>query len=174
MFFVRASGAPAPLLRPMREVLMRLVPDRPIFASLVADDVAQQLAGVEANAFQTLGVAGVGLFLALLGVHGVLAYAVRRRAREFGIRGAIGATRGKIAGMVLRDATLLTIGGLAVGLPAALTASRLISKLLYGTSPRDPLVYVAVASAVALVAIAASVVPALRATRIAPTEALRS
>jgi predicted permease len=173
-FYVRANGPPAPLLRPMREILMRLVPDRPVFASPVADDVARQLAGVEANAIQTLGVAGVGLFLALLGVHGVLAYAVRRRTREFGIRGAIGATRGKIAGMVLRDATLLTVGGLALGLPAALAASRLIAELLFGTSARDPVVYTVVASAVALVAIAAAVVPALRATRVAPTEALRS
>lgn len=173
-FYVEAGGAPAPLLRPVREALARLVPDRPVSTGLVADQVADQLEGVRLNAIQLLAFAAVGLGLALTGVYGVLAYAVGRRAREIGIRGALGASRGRIAGLVLREAALLTLAGLALGYPAATAASRLIEGLLYGTSRTDPGVFVAVAAAVAAVVALASWIPARRAARVDPLTALRA
>lgn len=173
-FLVSAAGAPAGLLRPVREVLVRLVPDRPVFASLVSEEVEAQLSGVRVTAWQMLGFALVGLGLALVGIYGVLSYAVGRRTREIGIRGALGASRGVLGRMVLLDAARLAGLGLAIGLPLAVVASRLIEGLLHGTSRTDPAVYVLIAATVLVVALAASWIPARRASRVDPAEALRS
>ncbi|HKW08782.1 MAG TPA: ABC transporter permease, partial [Gemmatimonadaceae bacterium] len=145
-YLVRATRglAPQSLLRPTRLALIRSVPDRPVFTSLVAEQVANQLAGVRTNAFQILGFALIGLILALVGIHGVLAYTVSRRTREIGIRGALGATRGALRAMVLRDALLLVGIGLVIGLPVAALVTPLIGELLHGTRVSDPGVYAAV------------------------------
>jgi putative ABC transport system permease protein len=173
-YFVRTDGAASSVLRPMREVLVRLVPDRPTFSSLLADGVATQLRGVRTNAMQVLGFALVGLVLALIGVHGVLSYIVGQRTRELGIRGALGATRTSLGGMVLAGTVRLALAGLAIGLPIAVLAARLIGGLLYGTSPTDPVVYAAVGVVVLVVAVLASWIPARRASRVDPLVALRS
>src|SRR5262249_47285500 len=148
-FFVRAAGRPAPLLKPSREVLVRLVPDRPVFTTLMSEQIDQQLSGVRLNAMQIEGFAVVGLFLAVLGIYGVLSYTVGRRTREIGIRGALGATRTGIGAMVLRDALGLTAIGLVIGLAVATSATSLIGSLLHGTSRTEPVVYVLVALGVA-------------------------
>jgi putative ABC transport system permease protein len=173
-FFLRTAGTPAPLLRPVRQLLARLVPDRPVFASPMAQPLADQLGRVRLNALQIIAFALVGLALALLGIHGVLSYAVGRRTHEIGIRGALGATRGGIERMVLADAARLTLAGLALGLPLAALASKLIRGMLYGTNPRDPFVYAAVALAVIVVSLAAAWAPARRAARVDPLIALRA
>jgi putative ABC transport system permease protein len=173
-FYVRATVDPAPLLKPIRELLARLVPDRPVFASLTAEQVSDQLGGVRVNAFQILGFAVVGLGLALMGIYGLLSYAVSRRTQELGVRGALGASRGQLTTLVLVDAIRLTVIGLAIGLPLASVAVRPIQSALYGTSPTDPLVYGVVGVAVVVVTVAASLVPARRASRVDPLVALRS
>ena len=173
-FLARSAAAPAAILRPMRELLVREVPDRPVFATSVADQVADQLRGVRTNATQILAFAAVGLFLALLGVFGVLAYTVGARVREIGIRAALGATRGRIAGMVMGEALVLTTVGTAMGLAAATLAMRPLAALLHGTRPTDPVVYAAVAMVVFLVALVASWIPARRAARVDPLVALRA
>ena len=173
-FFVRAASGPAPLLRPMREILVRLVPDRPVFAALLSENVNDQLSGVRLNALQVMAFALVGLFLALLGIHGVLSYAVGRRTQEIGIRGALGATRGGIERMVLGDALRLTALGVVLGLPVAVLVTRPIRGMLYGTSPTDPVVYGAVALAVGVVSVVAGYAPARRAARVDPVIALRA
>ena len=175
-FLVRAADglAPAALLRPTRQALIRAVPDRPLFTQLESELVARQLGGVRTNALQILGFAAIGLVLALIGVHGVLAYTVSRRTREIGIRGALGASRGKLRVMVLRDAMVLVLIGLAIGLPMAAFASRYMSELLHGTKVSDPLVYLAVAAVVVVASAVASWIPARRASRVDPLIALRS
>ncbi|HEU5219344.1 MAG TPA: FtsX-like permease family protein, partial [Gemmatimonadales bacterium] len=173
-FFVASRTGPAPLLKPTRELLARLVPDRPVFGSLLAEDVSTQLGGVRLNAIQILAFALVGFGLALLGIHGVLSYTVRQRTQEIGIRGALGASRGGIERMVLMDAARLTGFGLLVGLPAAAFATRLIKGMLYGTSPTDPSVFVLVGAVVALVSLAAAYAPARRAAKVDPVIALRA
>lgn len=173
-FFVRATSGPAPLLRPVREILVRLVPDRPVFAALLAENVADQLSGVRLNALQVMAFALVGLFLALLGIHGVLSYAVGRRTQEIGIRGALGATRGGIERMVLGDALRLTAIGVTLGMPVALLVTKPIRGMLYGISPTDPVVFVGVALAVAAVSLVAGYAPARRASRVDPVIALRA
>ena len=172
-FFVAASR-PEPLLRQVSMLLTRLVPDRPVFTTLVSATVTQQLGGVRTNAMQILAVAVVGLLLAVIGVYGVLSFDVIRRTREIGIRSALGASRARIAGSTLTDAVRLTAIGIAVGVPLALFATRYISSLLYTTSPRDPMVYGSVVLCIAAVSIVAAYIPARRATRVDPIVALRS
>jgi predicted permease len=175
-FLVRATNglAPQTLLRPTRLALIRAVPDRPLFTELVAKQLSLQLEGVRTNALQILGFALIGLVLALVGVHGVLAYTVSRRTREIGIRGALGASQGRLRVMVLRDALLLVVIGLAIGLPVAAFASRFLEELLHGTSIVNPAVYVAVTAIVVVAAFVASWIPARRAARVDPVIALRS
>jgi predicted permease len=175
-FIVRARDglAPETLLRPARQTLIRAVPDRPLFTELVADQVRRQLAGVRTNAFQILGFAVLGLLLALVGVHGVLAYTVSRRTREIGIRGALGASQATIRVMVLRDALILVAVGLLIGLPLAAFAARFIRELLHGTNVADPSVFAAVVAIMVIASLVASWIPARRASRVDPIIALRS
>jgi putative ABC transport system permease protein len=118
--------------------------------------------------------AGSALVLASVGIYGVLAFTVASRTRELGVRMAIGATRGTVIGLVLRDGMTWAIGGIAAGLIAAFAAARLIASLLFEIPARDPLTFAAVGGAVTLVALAASAIPALRAVRIDPTIAMRA
>lgn len=173
-FLIRAGGGTAPLLKPIRETLARLVPDRPLNATTMTTRVDQQLAGVRANAYQVLGFAAVGLALAVLGVYGVLAFSVGQRTQEIGIRGALGAGAGRIRRMVLRDTAMLAAAGLAIGLPLAAAAARWLSDLLHGTSPTDPAVLGAVAVVTMVAALLAGYLPARRAARADPLVALRS
>jgi putative ABC transport system permease protein len=173
-FLIKARVPPARLLQPVRATLARLVPDRPVSATLMAQRVSDQVAGVRLNAIQILAFAAVGLCLSLLGIYGVLSYAVGRRTREIGIRSALGATRGGIERMVLADAARLTLAGLLLGMPAAFWGSQVIRSLLYGTDRADPMVYGAVALGTALAALAAAYLPARRAARVDPARALRA
>jgi predicted permease len=164
-FYVRTVSPPGQLLRPLRQTLASLVPDRPVFTITVSDQANNQFRGVRLDAEQTLGFALLGLMLALIGIYGVLSYAVGQRTREIAIRGALGATRGAIAAMVVGDALRLAAGGLAIGLIVAALGSRTIAGLLHGTSARDPVVYVAVAVAVTVTTAIASYLPARQAAR---------
>jgi predicted permease len=173
-FLIRADQGPQPLLKPVRETLARLVPDRPLFASLASDNVSDQLGGVRVNAYQVLGFAVVGFGLALMGIYGVLSYAVGRRTQEIGIRGALGASRGRLTRMVLLDAGRLVGIGLVVGVLLSFAATNLISSMLYGTNRTDPLVYAGVIALVVAVSFAASWLPARRASKVDPLVALRN
>lgn len=175
-FVVRGMDglSPQALLRPARKALIRAVPDRPLFTGLVSEQIDRQLAGVRTNALQILGFALIGLVLALIGVHGVLAHAVSRRTREIGIRGALGASRAAIRMMILREALLLVAIGLAIGLPVAVLAAPFMGELLHGTRISDVRVYAAVASVVLATSLIASWIPARRASSVDPLTALRS
>ena len=172
--FFAASSRPEPLLRQASQLLTRLVPDRPVFTSLVSQTVQQQLGGVRTNAMQILAFAIVGLLLAVIGVYGVLSFDVSRRTREIGIRSALGASRARIAANTLMDAAKLMGVGVAVGIPVAMFSTRLIGSLLYTTSPRDPVVYGSVVLCIAVVSLVAAYVPARRAVRVDPIVALKS
>jgi ABC-type antimicrobial peptide transport system permease subunit len=117
---------------------------------------------------------GVALLLAGIGVFGVINYSVAQRRRELGVRAALGASRGELYATVLKDAILLTISGVAIGLAAAVPASRLMTSQLYGVTPGDPLTYAAITALLAGVGIVAALVPASRAARVDPMIALRA
>jgi ABC-type antimicrobial peptide transport system permease subunit len=117
--------------------------------------------------------AGLALFLSAVGLYGLLALAVAQRNREIGIRMALGASRRQAVALVVRDAAVLVSIALAVGLAAALGAGRLLAHDLYGVGPRDPLTFLAALALLTATAALASWVPARRASRVEPLEAIR-
>ena len=117
--------------------------------------------------------AAVALSLASVGLYGVLGYAVTRRTNEIGIRMALGATRGTVLWSVLRESWILVAIGVAIGVPAALALTRLLSSLLYGVTPTDPWVLSGAVACLLVVALAAASQPARRALRVDPLVALR-
>jgi len=130
-----------------------------------------------ARRFQTAllaSFAGIALFLALVGLYGVIAYSVKQRSGEIGIRMAMGASQGAVVGMVLRQGARLAIAGLVLGLAAALALTRLIAGWLYGVSPMDPATLATVAGLLLAVSLAACALPAWKAARIDPVAALRA
>lgn len=130
--------------------------------------------GEERFIAQLCGVfSGLALLLAGIGVYGVMSYAISRRAGEIGMRMALGAGQRRVIGMVLRETMLVLLVGIAIGLPVALGATRLISAMLAGFSVNDPLAFGAAILALLLIGVAAGFVPAARAARINPIAALR-
>jgi putative ABC transport system permease protein len=117
--------------------------------------------------------AGIALVLTAVGLYGVMAQSVAQRTQEIGIRMALGASREDVRAMVLWRGTFLSLAGTAIGVISALALARLIESLLYQIPPRDPMTYIGVCGILALVALLASYVPALRATRLDPMVALR-
>ncbi len=115
----------------------------------------------------------IALVLAAVGIFGVISYSVSRRTREIGIRIALGATRASVRSLVIRESAKLVFFGLAAGIPAALVLTRFLSTLLFDVRPADPLTFIGVAVLLALVALAASYIPARRAMRVDPMVALR-
>jgi predicted permease len=132
--------------------------------SLTRDRLMAALAGVFGLLAATL---------AVVGLYGVIAYMVTRRQNEIGVRIALGATRGSVIGLVLREAILLLVFGLAVGTGLALWAGKAIASLVYGMTPRDPVTLASAVALLAMVALLASYAPAWRASRLQPMDALR-
>jgi putative ABC transport system permease protein len=136
---------------------------------LVSGSVAQpRFRTIILTAFSLLA-----LVMASIGIYGVMSYLVIQRTREFGIRLSLGATPSSVLRLVLRRATVLIGAGTCLGLAGSALLVRFIAKLLFGTAPLDPLTFAAVPILLAAVALAASYIPARRATRIDPTVALR-
>jgi ABC-type antimicrobial peptide transport system permease subunit len=115
----------------------------------------------------------LALVLAAVGLYGIMSYAVARRTSEFGIRMALGATRGAVLGMVLRDSLRIFIAGATIGVAAALGMTRFVASLLFGVSTRDPLAIAISIFVLAAIAFAAAFLPAYKAARTDPTTALR-
>jgi predicted permease len=118
--------------------------------------------------------ASVALLLGVIGIYGVMSYVVSQRTGEIGVRLALGAEPGGVAGMIVRQGGMVALAGIAAGLVAAVAGSRLIASLLYGVSPRDPRVFAATALTLLCVALFACWLPARRAARLSPIEALRA
>ncbi len=117
--------------------------------------------------------AGLAIILTIVGLYGVMTYSVSRRTREIGVRMAMGAQRSSVLTMVLRDAALLLLAGIAIGAVSAMASASILQSMLYATGPRDPLVMALVCAALALVGLGAAYIPALRAARVDPMVALR-
>ncbi len=117
--------------------------------------------------------AGIALLLAAIGIYGLMSYSVEQRMQEIGIRVALGAGRGKVLAMIVRQGMTLAGVGVVLGLGVAYGVTRLLATLLFGIKARDPATFAAVAAAVAMVSLAATLAPARRAAAVAPSEALR-
>ncbi|HSR43333.1 MAG TPA: FtsX-like permease family protein, partial [Longimicrobiales bacterium] len=172
---VRAAGDPEALVPGVRRVLRDLDPNVPVSEIRTLEAVVREALREERlNLALVASFAAASLLLAALGVYGVVANAVVRRRGEIGLRMAIGARAGRVVRTVLRDGLVLVAAGLALGLPAAWAASRLLGALLFGVRPFDPWTYGAVGLLLAAVAVLAAWIPARRVTRIDPAEALRT
>jgi putative ABC transport system permease protein len=136
--------------------------------------IAQSVAVPRFNMLLLSVFAALALVLTAVGIYGVIAYSVAQRTHEIGVRMAIGAARADVVRLVLKDAVLVAGAGVALGIAAAALLSRLMDSLLFGVTPRDPLTFAIGGGALLLVALAASGIPALRATRVEPVKALRS
>jgi predicted permease len=171
---VRTSADPATLRSAMREAVLAIDPAEPIsnfetMTEAVADSLAPRRFVVT-----LLGVfAAMALSMAVLGLYGVISYAVTQRTQEFGIRMALGAQRGEILEMVVGQGARLAGAGAAIGLAASLAFGRLLKSQLFEVSPFDPLTFAGMAVILIAAAMLASYIPARRATRVDPVEALR-
>jgi len=173
-FTVRTTGDPSALLKASEQAIWDVEKDQPIFnafpMSLLA---AQSLTLRRARTILLTGFAGLALVLTAVGLYGVTAYTVAQRTREIGIRMALGARRGDVLRLILRQGTCLVLIVEAIGIVGALALARLIASLLYGVRATDPWTFVSVGAVLALVALAACYIPARRASKIEPTVALR-
>jgi putative ABC transport system permease protein len=139
----------------------------------VEEVVAESIAQPRFYMLLLAAFASVALVLAAIGIFGVMSYTVSQRTREIGIRMALGARGNSVVSMVVRQAMLLALAGLALGLVAGLALSRTMTTLLFELSPTDPFTFATVATVLALVAFLASYLPARRAATVDPMVALR-
>jgi len=170
---IRFKAAPIPV-NELREVVAKVAPGVPIYrVSTMEQRVSSQLQQSHFDTFLLTIFAATALLLAAIGIYGVLSYTVVQRTRDIGIRMALGATQGNIAREVLSQGLLLTGLGAAIGIAGALAGARLIASLLFGVHPTDLATFLVVALVLAIVALVASYLPARRASRVDPMEALR-
>ncbi len=168
-----ATGDAEGLTPAVRAVLQRLDPELPLFGvETMTGRIDESLAARRVPLILLAVFAGVALFLAVVGIYGALAYSVTQRRREIGIRMAMGSAPEEVFRRVVAQGLRVTGVGLATGVAAALLLTRLIRSLLFGVAPTDPLILVAVTGVLALADLAACVLPARRATRVDPVEAL--
>ncbi|MGC2698533.1 MAG: ABC transporter permease [Candidatus Angelobacter sp.] len=175
VFVLRAGNDPLALAGPARKVIQQMDSELPVSQMRTMEAVISQT--FSRQQFSTVLLGGfslASLLLAAIGIYGLLTYSVTQRTREIGVRIALGAEPGSIVRMVVASGTRMVITGAAAGLAAALALSGLMKSLLFGIGPRDPLTFIAVPAVLVAVALVAAYVPARRAARVSPMEALRT
>jgi ABC-type antimicrobial peptide transport system permease subunit len=174
-FVVRTTDDAAALIPTLRARIWEVDSTLPIYdASTVSTLVAQTLAPRRFVTYLLSVLAGLAFLLATLGIYGMLVFSTTQRTREIGIRIAVGGNARDIVRLVIGESARLIAAGVALGLLGSLAAARLVGALLYSTSPTDPLTLAATTTVLATVALLACYVPAKRATRIDPLNALRA
>jgi predicted permease len=172
---IRMTGPAAPLAFAARALVAKTAPDVPAPVMTTMDSQIDASIGAERMmAMLAVFFAVSALLVTGIGLYGTLAYATARRTSEIGIRMALGAQRLQVVAMVFRENAWVAVCGSALGLGIALAASRVLASFLYNTSVRDPLVLIGSVAALAMIACAASLIPAIRAARIEPIQALRT
>ena len=167
------SGSETAVLGPVREAFKRVDANLPISIRPMSEIVAENALQWSIGSLLLRVFGALALLLASLGIYGVVAYSVAQRRREIGIRMALGATGREIRSMVVGEGLRLTALGTAIGLVLALVVARLLSAVLFGVSPFDPVTFAAVAGIFAVTAVVASVLPASEAARTNPVIVLR-
>jgi predicted permease len=171
----RASTAPAVIEPMLVDAVTRAAPGLPPYdVTSMPDRLDGQTTRERLAVRLMLGFAMAALLLAVIGVYGVISYGVSMRTREIGIRSALGATRAQAVWMVLRGALPPLVSGIILGLAGVAALQRFVRSLLYGADPGDPLILGGTAVLLLAIGVAASVVPAVRASRVAPVTALRA
>ena len=171
---VRTSLSPASIAPSLRKAVQAIDPDLPLQEIRTQQgqiDASMQQERIIAALTASFGV--LALVLASVGVYGVMAYSVAQRTSEIGIRMALGALPREVLTMVLREATWIAFVGITCGIGTTLLSTRLVTSLLYGLHPNDPVILATSALLLALVGLVASWVPARRAAAVEPMQALR-
>jgi len=172
---VRTRRAPGPLAAAIEQEIHAIDPELPLYAVRTMDEAMARTLAQRRFAMRLLGLfAAAALLLSAIGLYGVITYSVAQRTREIGIRIALGAQPSDVRRMLLREGGRLAVLGVGGGLAGAFLLTRAMSALLYGVGPRDPVTFASVPALLAGVALAATYLPARRASRIDPLDALRS
>jgi ABC-type antimicrobial peptide transport system permease subunit len=169
-----SSERPATVFESIRRANEQMSSEQVVFGAQTMNDIIASSLGQRHFTMILFGVfAGLALLLSSVGIYSVVSYITAQRTQEIGVRVALGAQRSDVLRMILREGAKMTAAGVVVGLLAALGLTRLLTKLLFGVSPTDPFTFIAVASFLAVVALAACYIPARRAARVDPMVALR-
>jgi hypothetical protein len=173
-FVVRMASVPPDVESVLRKAIKSVEPTLIVRRARIGDDyVREALAPTRFSMALLSAFAFVALVLSVVGLYGSIAYTVSQRTREIGIRVALGASPSAILGLVLGDGVRLALAGLIIGLAAAAATTRVLTSLLYSVTPGDPVTFIIIGGAVALIALLASYIPARRAARVDPVFALR-
>jgi predicted permease len=171
---VKSKADPAALTSSIREVVQAIDKDQPIFAIVTMNELVSDSVATRRITLVLLGLfSGLALILGAIGIYGVISYSVAQRTHEIGIRAALGAQRRDVLRLVMGAGTKIVLFGIAFGIAGALALTRLMASLLFEVKPADFTTFTAVTVLLALVALAASYVPARRAMRVDPIVALR-
>ena len=172
---VKTASDPLALVAPVREQIRALDASLPVADVRTMEDVVGATMSTPRFTGLLLGTFAVlALLLSAIGIYGVLSYLVSRRTREIGIRVAVGAGRAQVLRMILGNGLTLALAGVGIGMAVASLTSGLMRGLLHGVAPDDPLTFLVVGATLTLVALAASIAPAWRATRVDPVVALKA
>jgi predicted permease len=173
-YMLRTSNASTGLLPSIQQAVRQADPNQPVSEVRTMSEIHDMwMAGPRLYMVLVVVFAGIAMILAAIGIYGMIAFAVSSRTHEIGIRMALGAHRSSVLGLIIRRGLLLSLGGSLLGLVGSLALTRLLSSVLYAVQPHDPVTLVVVALALNAVALVACYIPARRATRIDPMEALR-
>jgi predicted permease len=172
-FEVRSDGSPLPLIPSIKAVLAEVNPRFTIDFTPLERQVSESLRLPRTLATLSGFFGSLALLLATIGLYGIMSYSVTRRRNEIGVRIALGAAQSRVVRMVVGEVGRMVVAGIIVGTLLTLSVTRLVSSFLYGVKPTDPATMVISAAALAIVAVAAAMLPAWRAARIDPVSALR-
>jgi putative ABC transport system permease protein len=173
--FVRTSGEPTALLPTLRTIVREMDPGLALSRVATMEELMRSdVSGPRDFLLLIAGFAGVAILLAVIGIYGAMSYFVQQQTREIGIRVAIGSRPGTVRRMIVARGMRLAVAGIVVGVAAAFALSRFLTSLLFEVSPTDTATYAAVATGLALTAVLGCFLPALRASRVDPTVALRT
>jgi putative ABC transport system permease protein len=173
-FVIRTAGDPAAIVSSVRAAIREVDRDQPIADVFTMDTLMDRAVGQRRLLMTLLATfAALAMVLAALGIYGVMAFDVTRRSQEIGVRMALGAARTSVLGLVLKQGLTMAVIGVGVGVISALMLTRLLQTQLFGIASTDPPTFLSVALGLLGVAAFATLLPALRATRVNPTEALR-
>ena len=174
-FVARTTGEPQAALGAVRAAVATVDPDLPLAGVNTMEGLMAQRTGPRRFSVVLLGgFAALAMALAMIGLYGVMSFVVTQRTRELGVRLALGAAARDVLGLVLREGVRLALVGVGIGLVAALLLTRLMRSMLFGVGITDPATFVLAPLLLVAVALLASWVPARRAVKVDPVEALRS
>lgn len=174
-YVVRSSISPTEIVPSVRQAVAAFDLNLPLAQVSTFEQAMSRASAQMAFTMVLLAIAAaIAVVLGIVGIYGVMSYIVSQRTGEIGVRLALGAEPGRVAGQIVRQGSLVALAGIGVGLGAAFAGGRLMQTLLYGISPRDPAVFMATTITLLLVALVACWIPARRAARLNPVEALRA